>query len=166
MRCDSLSFSGLRNHEKLGKNSNGFKINGKCPKNFHWVKGMINKAGETSGGNNQKLGAHRIMVAVISSLKFHKHKIASRTSTRDIDNFHNCVIKRNKVHEKVEVSRYEADGKHGLSFSRNSSAAPRFPNLGQKNYNGHEMGHISQQPKRIHFQSEAVRQSKSDSKMG
>jgi len=53
---------------------------------------VIDEEGKTSHGNNKKLHAECVVVAIVGRLELDKHQVDSGNGARDEDNLHCCVV--------------------------------------------------------------------------
>lgn len=89
---DGLCFPSFADHKKLRENSNRLKIDGEGPQYLQWREVMIDKKGEPTNRNYQKLHPEGVMVSIIGGLELHVDQVHGGVRASDVDELHRCVI--------------------------------------------------------------------------
>lgn len=65
---------------------------------------MINYEREDRTGNEKKLHAECVVIAVVCRLEFHVHQVDRAERRGEIEDFHERVVQRDEMREQVQVA--------------------------------------------------------------
>jgi len=103
----------------------------------------MNEKGHANSWDENELDSKFVAFFVVSRAEFGVDKEAGHERAKQVEAFHESVVRTDEDREQVQVTSYENKEEQHLRFTRNARNWSWLPNLGEENQHGEEMRQVA-----------------------